>query len=175
MLRMFYILIVKLFKEVWYNCSAHRSAYLFITEIISHSHIERKQTQGIFLQYSCSVTKINVVRKYLWRKIHELNTLTGSTADSQPQAQNKYVVKNSLVKNNYWWLPPLFCYVLYTKRRISQKLIPYPHIFLHLKSFLWKGPLIDKVRKKNHRWDFGLHQLILWNMCTFRSSFRISS
>ena len=31
---------------------------------------------------------------------------------------------------------------------LFQKLTPYPHFFFHLKSFLWKGPLTVKVKKK---------------------------
>ena len=38
-----------LFKEVWYNCSAHGSAHLFIIEISSHNHIKWKQPQKFFL------------------------------------------------------------------------------------------------------------------------------
>ena len=49
-------------KEVRCNCSAHRSAHLFIITISSHSHIKRKQPQRIFLQYSCSVTMIDIVK-----------------------------------------------------------------------------------------------------------------
>ena len=45
--------------KIWYNCSAHRFAYLFIIEI----SIKWKQPQKIFLQYSCSVTMINIVKK----------------------------------------------------------------------------------------------------------------
>ena len=59
----------------------------FIIEINSHSHIKRKQPQIIFLQYNCSVTMINIVKKYMWRKIHALNTLIGSSNDSEPQSQ----------------------------------------------------------------------------------------
>ena len=65
-------------KEVWHNCSAHRSAHLLIIEISSHSHVKRKQPRKILLQYSCSVTMIKIVKKCLWGKIHELNTLVGS-------------------------------------------------------------------------------------------------
>ena len=68
-----------LFKEVRYNCNAHRSAHHFMIAISSHSHITRKQPQGTFLQYSCSATMINIVKKYLSRKIHKLNTLIGSS------------------------------------------------------------------------------------------------
>ena len=35
-----------------------------------------------FFQDSCTVTMITIVKKYLWRKIHELNTLIGSSNDS---------------------------------------------------------------------------------------------
>ena len=52
-------------KEVRYNCSVHRSAHLFIIAISSHSYIRRKQRQITFLQYSCSVTMIYIVKKYL--------------------------------------------------------------------------------------------------------------
>ena len=45
--------------------------------ISSHSHIIRKQSQRTFLHYSCYVTMINIVKRYLWMKIHELNTLIG--------------------------------------------------------------------------------------------------
>ena len=50
------------FKEVWFNCSVHRSAHLFIIEISSHSDIKWKQPQRIFLQYSWSVTMINIMK-----------------------------------------------------------------------------------------------------------------
>ena len=50
-------------KEVRYSCSAHLSVYLFIIARSSHGHIKRKQPQRI--QYSCSVTMINIVKKYL--------------------------------------------------------------------------------------------------------------
>ena len=72
----------KTFKEVWYNCSAHSSVHLFIIEISSDNHIKRKQPQWMSLQYSCSVTMINTVKKYLCRKIHELNTVIGCSDDS---------------------------------------------------------------------------------------------
>ena len=49
---------------------------------------------------------INIVKKYLWRRIHELNTLIWSSDDSLPQAQNKYIVKTHLLQNNYQWLYP---------------------------------------------------------------------
>ena len=39
----------KAIKEVWYNCSAHGSVHLFITEISSHNHIKWKQSQKTFL------------------------------------------------------------------------------------------------------------------------------
>ena len=55
-------------KEIRYNCSADRSAQHFIIAISSHCHIKRKQPQKIFLQYSCSVSKINIIKKYLWCK-----------------------------------------------------------------------------------------------------------
>ena len=101
-----------------------------------------------FFQYICSVTMINIVKKYLRGKIHLLNTLNKCSENSQSQAQNKYIVKNRLLQNNYWWLLPLFRYVLHTKLPFFQKLTSYPHIFFHLKHFLWKGPLTVKVRKK---------------------------
>ena len=80
-------------KEVWYYCSAHRLAHLFIIKINSHSHVKRKQPQIFFLHCSCSVTMINIIKKFLWRKIHELNTLIGCSDDSESQAQNKHLVK----------------------------------------------------------------------------------
>ena len=57
----------RVLKEVWYNCSVHHSVYLFIIEISSHN---------------CSVTMSNIVKKYLWRKIHELNILIRCSDDS---------------------------------------------------------------------------------------------
>ena len=71
------------FKEVRYNCSTHRSAHLFIIiAISSHSYIRRKQPQRTFLQYRCSLTMINIVKKHRRKKIHELHTLVGSSNDS---------------------------------------------------------------------------------------------
>ena len=72
------------FKEVWYNCSAHRSAHLFINEISSHIHgsSHGSSQRRIFLQYSCSVSTINIFKKYLSGKIHELNNLVGSSDGS---------------------------------------------------------------------------------------------
>ena len=56
------VIIKSIFKEVRYNCSAHRSAHLFMIVISSHSHIKSKQPQRIFLHYSCPVTMINIVK-----------------------------------------------------------------------------------------------------------------
>ena len=67
------------FKEVQYNSSEHHSVQLFIVAISSHSHIRQEQPQETFLQYSCFITTINIVKKYIWKKIHELNTLIGSS------------------------------------------------------------------------------------------------
>ena len=102
------IMKVKLLKEVQCNCSTVRSAHLFIITISSHSHIRRRQPQKTFLQYSCSVTIVNIVTKYLSKKIHELITLIGSSNDSYPQVPNEYIGKNRLLQNNYWWLFLLF-------------------------------------------------------------------
>ena len=98
----------ELLNEVLYNCSAHRFAPLFIVERNSHNRIKWKQRQIIFLQYSCSVIMINIVKKYLRREIHELNTLIGCSDDSESQTQNKYIIKNLLLQSNYWWLLSLF-------------------------------------------------------------------
>ena len=46
--------------------------------INSHSHIMQKQPRRIFPQYTCTETMIKMIKKYLWREIHELNTLIGS-------------------------------------------------------------------------------------------------
>ena len=118
---------------------------------LPQSYKTEAATKNFFLQYRCSVTMLNVVNKYLWRKIHKLNTLIGSSNDSQPQAPNKYIVKNQLLQNNYWWLLPLFRYVLHLNLPFFQKVAPYLHIFFRLKSYLWKGLLTAKVRKKNHQ------------------------
>ena len=52
-------------KKVRYNCSADSSVHLFIIARSSHSHIKWNQPQSIFLQYSCSVTMINIIKKHL--------------------------------------------------------------------------------------------------------------
>ena len=52
-------------KEVWCNCSAHHFVHLFIIEICNYSQIKRKQPQ-MFLQYSCSVTMINIVKENIY-------------------------------------------------------------------------------------------------------------
>ena len=44
---------------------------------------------------------VNIVKKYARRKIHKLNTLIGTSDDSEPQAENKYTEKNGLLRNNY--------------------------------------------------------------------------
>ena len=47
---------------------------------------------------------INIVKTYLRRKIHEINTLIGSADESYLQAQNKYIANIRLLQKNYWWL-----------------------------------------------------------------------
>ena len=74
--------LVSSFKEVPYNCSAHRSAHFFIIARSSHGNKERKQPQIICVRYSCSVSMIDIVKKYMWRKIHELNAMIGTSDDS---------------------------------------------------------------------------------------------
>ena len=103
-------------KEVRYNYTAH----LFIIDISSHSHKEWKQPQIIFVQYSCCITIINILKKYLRRKIHELNTLIGILM-IHSHKHNKYIVKYCLLWNNYWQMLLLFCEVLPTKLPFSQK------------------------------------------------------
>ena len=39
-------------KEVQYNCSAHRSAHLFMIEISNYGHKERKEPQFFFFNFS---------------------------------------------------------------------------------------------------------------------------
>ena len=117
---------------------------------------------------------INIVKNYLWMKIHKLNTLIGCSDDSWSQAQNKYIVKNRLLRDNYRWLL-LLLRSAYKASTFFQKLTSYPHILFNLKSFLWKGPLIVKVRKKKSSIRFCLNQFLCWNTCTFRSSFHINS
>ena len=110
----------------------------------SHSHIKRKPPQILFLQYNCFLTMINIVKKYLRRKIHELNTLIGSFDDSQPQAQNKYIVTNRLLQKSYqgsFRSFVKFCSVFSGINHV-------PPYFFYLKFFLWKCPLTVKVRKK---------------------------
>ena len=90
-------------------CLTKWSAHLLIIPISSHSYIKRKQPQRSFLQYSSSVTMINIVKKYhLRRKIHKLNTLM----DLFTILSYKHRIiccKHHLFQNNYWWLLPLFC------------------------------------------------------------------
>ena len=59
------IIFLQYLKELRYNCSVHRSAHLFIIATSSHSHLKRKKSQIIFLLYSCSLTIINIVKRYL--------------------------------------------------------------------------------------------------------------
>ena len=89
---------------------------------------------------------INIFKKYLWRKIHELNTLIRSSNDSK----YKYIVKKYLLQNTYWQLLLLFRKVLQAKFPLFSEINSYPHIFSHLKifPFLWKGPLAVKVTTK---------------------------
>ena len=61
--------------------------------ISNQNHKEQKQLQKISLQYSCSVTIVNITKKYMSKKINELNNLTGTFDDSESQVQNKYIVK----------------------------------------------------------------------------------
>ena len=57
-----------LIQEVRCNCSVHRSAHLFIIAINSHNDISRyklEATTKSFFRCSCSVTIINITKKYL--------------------------------------------------------------------------------------------------------------
>ena len=116
-----YIFLWYLLKEVQYNCSTHRSAHLFIIAISSHSHINRKQPQRTFLHYSCSVTMINIVKKYLLRKIHKLNTLIDLQMILSHKHRINIIVKNRLLQNNDCWLFPQFCEVLHVSFRFFRK------------------------------------------------------
>ena len=148
--------------------------YIFIIVISSHSHIKWKQPQRTFLQYSCSVTIINIVKKYLWRKIHKLNTLIRSSNDSQPEPPNKYIVKNPLLENKYWWLLLFFHQVLLVKLLFFfSESSPVPHLLSHTFT---QNPFYGRVfwqskLEKNHQSDFLLHQFLSRNTCTFRSCF----
>ena len=120
----------------------HHSANLFKI-ISSHSHNEQKQPQS-FLWYRCSVTMVKILLKISlkensWTKLDWYLWLFLAT-------NNKYVVKNGLLQNNYWCLLPLFCLVLLTKLHFVFKLTWQPYIFC-LKCFLRKGPLTIKLRK----------------------------
>ena len=72
---------------------------------------------------------INIVKKYLWKEIHELNILIGCSDDSLSQAQNKYTVKNRLLRNNYRWLLPLFRQILRTKLPYFSEINLVPPLF----------------------------------------------
>ena len=71
----------------------------------------------------------------LWRKIHDLYLYKSWWLSSYTEGK-LFVAASTLLLS------------LHTKLPFSQKLIPYPHIFFHLKSFLWKSPLTVKVWKK---------------------------
>ena len=103
---------------------------------------------------------INIVKKYLRRKIHELNTLIGTCDDSSPQAQNKYIVKYRRLRKKPLVAASALSLSIAYKTSIFSEINPIAQSFFHLKSFLWKGLLTGKIRKKNHRLDFGLHQFL---------------
>ena len=162
-------------KEVQYNCNAHRSAHLFLIAISSHSHIKRKQPQIIFLKYSCYVNTINIVK----------NSREGQFINKTPWLDLLVLVShkhrmNISWKIAYWRITTGGCFrsfVMFFKQSFHFFRTYYPRtpILFDLNSFLWKGPLtvkawicsMVKVRKKNHRSDFGLHQFLFWK-CTFR-------
>ena len=89
------------------------------------------------------------------------------------KTQNKYIVKNHLLHNNYWWLLPPFRQVLHTKLPLFSEINPVPPLFFYLESFLWKGPWQSKL-EKNMTLRFWA-KFLFWNTCKFRSYFRINS
>ena len=89
-----------------------------------------------FLQYNYSLTMINIVKKYLRKKIHELKT---------PLSDLLLILSHN-TEQIYCRITNGGCFRFFTKLLVSQKLTRYPHIFFHLKSFLWEGPLTVKVR-----------------------------
>ena len=82
------------------------------------------QPQRSFLQYRYSVTMINIVKKYLWKKINELNCLIGFS--DEPQAQNKYIACCVITTSGCF---RSFDNVRLQSFRFFQKLTPYLHIF----------------------------------------------
>ena len=56
------LFLYKCFKEVRHNCSAHRSAHLFVIALSSHNHVRRKHPKRTFLQCSCPVIMINIIK-----------------------------------------------------------------------------------------------------------------
>ena len=52
---------------------------------------------------------------------------------------------------------------------------PAPPCFFSLKILPIESSTESQCWKKYHRTDFGLHQFLFWNTCTFRSSFHINS
>ena len=164
-----YLTFCRFVKEVRCNCSSHRSAHLFIIAISSHSHIILKQSQRTFLQYSCSVTMINIVKRYLWMKIHELNTLIGLLM----------ILSN---KHRINIIPKIYCCrrttggCFHSFLKFSMHGFRFFRKLLHSNIFFTSFFLRVKVRKQNSRSDFGLHLGFLsWNACTFRSLFCMNS
>ena len=138
-------------KEVRYNCSAHRSAHLFIIARSSHSHIKRKQPQRIFLQYCCSVTVINIAKKHLrwntWTKhLHQISWWFLASDIEKICCKKSSVAELLLVA-----VSALLLSSAYKTSGFFTEINLVAHIFFHLKSFLSKGPLLkqSKLEKKS--------------------------
>ena len=109
-------------------------------------HNRNKQPQRVFLQYRCSITMINIVKKYMWKKIYELNTLIAYSDDFSHRYRINILQKIACKKSPggcfHSKLSPAY------KASVFAKINPVPPICFHLKCFLWKGLLTVKVRKK---------------------------
>ena len=114
-----------------------------------HNSNKQPQPQRILLWYSCSVTMINIAKKFLWKKMHQLN---------------------KHLDRNFWWFlasskewincqkSPVAKLVLTAASTLSlsyaynasvfSEINSVPPYFFCLKYFIWKGPLTVKIRKK---------------------------
>ena len=104
---------------------------------------------------------INIVKKHFRRKIHELNTLIGSSDDSQPRAQNKYIAEFCLLQNNYYRITAASTLQLSSANKAFVLSETKPvHIFMFsLKLFAMELPSVS-VLKHVHIQVIFLHELL---------------
>ena len=138
--------VVTNFKEVQYNCNVHCSVQLFIIAVSSHSYISWKQPQKSFLQYSCSVTMINIVNNICEGKF------MNKTTWSDLLIILSYKQQINILQINCCKITTVAAFALLLssacKSFVFSENSPIAPYFFQLKSFLWKGLLTVKVRKK---------------------------